>query len=68
MAANIFIFDPNTIDQTKPERVNDLREGAPRFIQRAKGILYMIVNGTVLMKNGVHAGPGKYCEVFRRKH
>ncbi|MBF8254970.1 MAG: hypothetical protein HW373_1665, partial [Deltaproteobacteria bacterium] len=61
MAADIFVFDPNTIDQTKPEVVNDLPEGAPRYIQGAKGIHYTIVNGSVLMKNGKHTGmyPGK---------
>ncbi len=61
MAADMFVFDPNTIDQTKPEQVNDLPEGAPRYIQGAKGIHYTIVNGSVLMKDGKHTGmyPGK---------
>jgi N-acyl-D-aspartate/D-glutamate deacylase len=61
MAADMFVFDPDTIDQAKPEQVNDLPEGAPRYIQRAKGIHYTIVNGSVLMKNGKHTGmyPGK---------
>jgi len=61
MAADMFVFDPDTIDQTKPEVVNDLPEGAPRYIQGAKGIHYTIVNGSVLMKNGKHTGmyPGK---------
>jgi N-acyl-D-aspartate/D-glutamate deacylase len=56
MAADMFVFDPDTIDQTKPEVVNDLPEGAPRFIQGAKGIHCTIVNGSVLMKNGQHTG------------
>jgi N-acyl-D-amino-acid deacylase len=45
----------------EPEKVADLPEGAPRYIQRAKGIHYTIVNGSVLMKNGAHTGiyPGK---------
>ena len=61
MAADMFVFDPNTIDQGRPEQVNDLPEGAPRYIQHAKGIHYTIVNGSVLMKNGAHTGifPGK---------
>ena len=61
MAADLFVFDPNTIDQTKPQQVNDLPEGAPRYIQGAKGIHYTIVNGSVLMKNGRHTGiyPGR---------
>ncbi len=32
IAADIFVFDPNTVDQTKPEHLNDLPAGAPRYI------------------------------------
>jgi N-acyl-D-amino-acid deacylase len=61
MTADVFVFDPATIDLAKPQRVNDLPEGAPRFVQGAKGVHYTIVNGTLLMKNGTHTGkyPGK---------
>jgi N-acyl-D-amino-acid deacylase len=61
MAADIFVFDPAEIDLAEPEKVQDLPEGAPRYIQRAKGIPYTIVNGSVLMKSGTHTGvyPGK---------
>ncbi len=61
MAADLFVFDPDTIDQTKAEQVHDLPQGAPRYIQGAKGIHYTIVNGSVLMKNGTHTGvyPGQ---------
>jgi N-acyl-D-aspartate/D-glutamate deacylase len=61
MAADIFVFDPAAIDLEKPEQVNDLPEGAPRYIQHARGIRYTIVNGSVLMQNGSHTGayPGK---------
>ena len=61
MAADLFVFDPDSIDLAKPGKVNDLPEGAPRFIQGAKGIHYTIVNGKVLMDNGAHTGayPGK---------
>ena len=45
LAADMFVFDPDTIDLAAPEKVNDLPEGAPRFIQGAKGIHYTIVNG-----------------------
>ena len=40
MAADIFVFDPAKIDLAEPEKVTDLPEGAPRYIQRAKGIHY----------------------------
>ena len=61
MAADMFVFDPENIDVLPPEKVEDLPEGAPRYIQHAKGIPYTIVNGSVLMKNGAHTGvyPGK---------
>jgi N-acyl-D-amino-acid deacylase len=61
MAADVVVFDPEKIDLAEPEKVADLPEGAPRYIQRAKGIHYTIVNGSVLMKNGVHTGvyPGR---------
>lgn len=61
MAADIFVFDPAKVDLAEPEKVQDLPEGAPRYIQRAKGIHYTIVNGSVLMRNGAHTGvyPGK---------
>ncbi|HEX2933158.1 MAG TPA: amidohydrolase, partial [Candidatus Binatia bacterium] len=55
------VFDPTTIDLLPPEKINDLPAGAPRYIQRAKGIHYTVVNGSLLMKNGEHTGvyPGK---------
>jgi N-acyl-D-aspartate/D-glutamate deacylase len=61
MAADIFVFDSAKIDLAEPEKVEDLPGGAPRYIQGAKGILYTIVNGAVLMKNGAHTGvyPGR---------
>lgn len=61
LAADLFVFDPKEIDLRPPEKVTDLPEGAPRFIQRAKGIHYSIVNGKVLMQNGAHTGeyPGR---------
>jgi N-acyl-D-aspartate/D-glutamate deacylase len=61
LAADLFVFDPEKIDLSDPEKVADLPEGAPRYIQRAKGVHYTIINGAVLMKNGAHTGvyPGK---------
>jgi N-acyl-D-aspartate/D-glutamate deacylase len=61
MAADMFVFDPATIDLEKPRKVNDLPEGAARYVQGARGIHYSIVNGSVLMQNGAHTGayPGK---------
>jgi N-acyl-D-amino-acid deacylase len=64
MAADIVVFDPQRVDPDKQELVNDLPEGAPRYIQHAQGIYYTIVNGTVFMKDGKHTGkyPGRVLE------
>ena len=61
MAADVFVFDPARIDLEKPRQVNDLPEGAPRYVQSARGIHYSIVNGSVLMRDGSHSGayPGQ---------
>jgi N-acyl-D-aspartate/D-glutamate deacylase len=61
MAADIFAFDPAAIDLEKPRQVNDLPQGAPRYVQGARGIHFSIVNGLVLMRNGSHTGayPGQ---------
>jgi hypothetical protein len=41
--------------------VNDLPEGASRYVQGARGIHYSIVNGSLLMQKGSHTGayPGR---------
>jgi N-acyl-D-aspartate/D-glutamate deacylase len=61
MAADMFVFDPDTIDQTKPGSGQRPPRRRAALHQGAKGIHYTIVNGTVLMKNGTHTGayPGK---------
>jgi N-acyl-D-amino-acid deacylase len=61
MAADIFAFDPGAIDLEKPRQVNDLPQGAPRYVQGARGIHFSIVNGSVLMRDGSHTGayPGQ---------
>ena len=45
--------------------LNDLPAGEPRLVQRAEGIAYTIVNGTILLEHGEHTGayPGR---VLRR--
>jgi N-acyl-D-aspartate/D-glutamate deacylase len=61
MAADVVVFDPATVGVEEPEMVRDLPEGAPRYIQHARGIHYSIVNGSLLMKDGSHTGayPGR---------
>jgi N-acyl-D-amino-acid deacylase len=61
MAADIFVFDPDTIVAEMPEVVDDLPAGARRLVQRARGIAATVVNGQTVLRNGKHTGalPGK---------
>jgi len=61
MAADIVVFDPETIGGRMPEVVADLPAGAKRLKQTADGIRATIVNGAVLLRDNEHTGalPGK---------
>jgi N-acyl-D-aspartate/D-glutamate deacylase len=61
LAADITLFDPDTIAARDPEVVHDLPGGGQRLMQYADGIHYTIVNGAVLTEHGQHTGayPGK---------
>jgi N-acyl-D-amino-acid deacylase len=61
MAADIMVFDPDTIVAEMPEVVDDLPAGARRLVQRARGVAATVVNGQTLLRNGKHTGalPGK---------
>jgi len=57
LAADITIFDPETIAPLPPEPVYDLPgTGGMRIKQLSKGIDYTVVNGEVLMENAEHTG------------
>jgi N-acyl-D-aspartate/D-glutamate deacylase len=56
MAADIVIFDPDTIRALPEEKVADLPGGAWRMKQMAEGVHYTIVNGQVLLEEGRHTG------------
>jgi N-acyl-D-amino-acid deacylase len=60
-AADLLVFDPDTIAPEMPEVVNDLPAGARRLVQRARGIAATIVNGEVVLRDGKHTGalPGR---------
>jgi N-acyl-D-amino-acid deacylase len=60
-AADVAIFNPDTIMPQLPELAYDLPAGARRLKQKSTGILATVVNGKVLMRNGEHTGalPGK---------
>ena len=56
LAADITIFNPETVDATQRVFVNDLPGGAKRLVQYAKGIEYTLVNGVFAMNQGEHTG------------
>jgi len=61
MAADLVVFDPDTIAAEMPEVVDDLPSGARRLVQRTRGIAATVVNGEVLLRDGKHTGalPGQ---------
>ncbi|MGZ8487932.1 MAG: N-acyl-D-amino-acid deacylase family protein [Candidatus Binatia bacterium] len=67
MAADLVLFDPQTVRECEPEMVNDLPGGEKRLIQRAIGVKTTMVNGAILVQDGEHTGafPGR---VLRNHH
>ena len=61
MNADLLVFDPATLSPLMPEVVHDLPAGAKRLVQKSRGILATIVNGEVLLEDGVPTGalPGR---------
>jgi N-acyl-D-amino-acid deacylase len=61
MAADLVVFDPDTIAAEMPEVVDDLPAGARRLVQRVRGVGATVVNGEVLLRDGKHTGalPGQ---------
>jgi len=61
MAADITIFDPDTVRPLPEDTVKDFPAGGWRIRELAAGINYTIVNGQVLLENGKHTGalPGR---------
>jgi N-acyl-D-aspartate/D-glutamate deacylase len=61
MAADLVVFDPDTVGPAMPEVTHDLPAGARRLVQRARGFTATVVNGEVLLRDGKHTGalPGQ---------
>jgi N-acyl-D-aspartate/D-glutamate deacylase len=61
MAADLLVFDPETVGPEMPEVVRDLPAGARRLVQRAHGIAATVVNGEIVLRDGKPTGalPGQ---------
>jgi N-acyl-D-amino-acid deacylase len=66
MAADIVVFDPDTVGPRMPEVVTDLPAKAKRLRQKADGMRATIVNGQVVLRDNEPTGnnPGR---LLRRK-
>lgn len=61
LAADLLVFDPETIAPEMPEVAHDLPAGARRLVQRARGIAATVVNGEIVLRDGKPTGalPGQ---------
>jgi len=61
MAADIVVFDAETIGPQMPTVEYDLPAGAQRLKQMADGVAATIINGQVVLRDNVHTGalPGQ---------
>jgi N-acyl-D-aspartate/D-glutamate deacylase len=55
-AADVTIFDLDTVAPRLPRLVHDLPGGAPRLVQHADGFVATIVNGEVFTRDGSPTG------------
>ena len=52
LAADLVVFDAETIAAGEPELIHDLPDGGPRLVQRARGIAWSFVNGGAVVQDG----------------
>ena len=59
--ADVNVIDLDRLDLRLPEVRHDLPTGAAHLFQAAKGYAATLVNGQILMRDGVHTGahPGR---------
>jgi N-acyl-D-aspartate/D-glutamate deacylase len=60
-AADLVLFDPARVGVRPTEMVHDLPCGQRRLLQRAEGIVEVLVNGTPVVADGAPTGhrPGR---------
>jgi len=68
MAADLTIFDPDTVQAKEKEFVRDLPGGAARLVARSDGYRYTVVNGQVLLREGEPTGacPGRVLRSYEQ--
>jgi N-acyl-D-aspartate/D-glutamate deacylase len=61
MAADIVVFDPDTVKPVAEDVIHDFPNDGWRMRELAEGIHFTVVNGEVLMEKGTHTGslPGR---------
>ena len=61
MAADVVLFDAESIGPTERQRVSDLPGGGRRLVRRCDAVKAVIVNGQMLLRDGRHTGtlPGR---------
>ena len=55
-AADLAIFDPQTVNAGEPEWAEDYPAGTRRLVQRAEGMHYTVVNGRLVYEDGRLSG------------
>ena len=70
MAADLVVFDPDTVRPVPEDVVHDFPSDGWRMRELAEGIHYTVVNGEVLMEKGTHTGnyPGRVLVNARRQN
>jgi N-acyl-D-amino-acid deacylase len=69
MAADLVVFDPDTVRPVAEDVVHDFPNDGWRMRELAEGIHYTVVNGEVLLEKGTHTGshPGRVLHNARRQ-
>ncbi len=65
LSADIVVFDPATIDALPPEKVHDMPGGGMRWVQRAHGIVWSLVNGHIVIRDGCFPDPSAASKIGR---
>ena len=55
-AADLFIFDPRTVDSAPARMVDDLPGNSPRLVASSTGVARVMVNGVTIVEDGASTG------------